>query len=262
MFGDFEGLQQFPVIPGTRQDCWTGGRHHPVHCSLATRTPRWFRLVRRHHRCLQDAPTTLRPTDTSELKFKHQRIRNKSLATPTLSLRAVRPADDVRISFMKLPTALSGKFTLLKLQDVSRLHGNRPHLHLMPILQRHGDVTPWDLDPLQHVHRSLAAGRLTRQQSFGITGGQEVCWRRRLGLGGLGTEQRGSAEKCCVTPRKTGTNPSILVLCSPAGPVQELLPEQNRLFILRNAAQQGPARTTLPPPGDASKSDRVFRIRG
>lgn len=178
MFGDFEGLQQFPVIPGTRRGCWTGGRHHPVHGgwsgSLATRTPQWFCLVRRR---LQDAPSSLRRTETSELKFKHQRIRDKSLATPTLSWRAVRPADDVRISFVKLPATLSGKLTLLKLQDVSRLHGNRPHLHLMPILQRHGDVTPWDLGPLRHVGRSLAAGRLTRQQSFGITGGQEACWR-------------------------------------------------------------------------------------
>lgn len=176
MFGDFEGPQQFPFIPGTRQGCWTGGRHHPVHGgwsrSLATRTPRRFGLVPR--RRLQDAPSTLRRPETSGLKFRHQRIRNKSLATPTLSLRAVRPADDVRISFVELPAALNGKLTLLKLQDVSCLHGNRPHLHLTSILQRHGDVTPRDLDPL---HRSLAAGRLTRQQSFGITGGQEVCWR-------------------------------------------------------------------------------------
>lgn len=111
------------------------------------------------------------------LKLKHQRRRNKSLATPTLSLRAVRPADDVRVSFVKLPAALSGEFALLKLQDVSRLHGNRPHLHLLPVLQHHGDVTPRDLDPLRQVHRSLAAGRLTRQQSLGVTGGQEACWR-------------------------------------------------------------------------------------
>lgn len=111
------------------------------------------------------------------LKLKHQRRRNKSLATPTLSLRAARPADDVRISLVKLPAALSGKFALLKLQDVSRLHGNRPHLCPMPVLQRHGDVTPRDLDPLRQAHRSLAAGRLTRQQSFGVAGGQEACWR-------------------------------------------------------------------------------------
>lgn len=87
------------------------------------------------------------------------------------------------------------------------------------------------------------------------------------GRTGPGPTGNGSKRKCgevLASPlEKTGTNLSVLVLwSSPAGPVQELLPEQNRLFILRKAAQQGPARTTLPPPGDASKSDGVHKIRG
>lgn len=176
---DLWRLQQFSVIPGTLQGCWTGGRRRPVQRgwsgSLATRTWRWLHLLLRCH--LQDAPSSLQRTETSEPNFKYQRIRRKSPAAPTLSLEAVGAADDVRISFVKLPAAPSGKFTLLKLQDVSRLHRNGPHLHLKPVLQRHAVMTPWGVDPRQHVRQSLTAGRLTRQQSLDITGGREVCWR-------------------------------------------------------------------------------------
>lgn len=65
-------------------------------------------------------------------------------------------------------------------------------------------------------------------------------------------------EKDYVKTFHPDTNPSVLVLRSgPAGPVLELLPEQNRLLVLRNAAEQGPGWTALPPPGDTSKSDLV-----
>lgn len=54
------------------------------------------------------------------------------------------------------------------------------------------------------------------------------------------------------------TNLSVLGLRSSlAGPVQELLPEQNRLLILRNTAEQSPAGTTLPPPEDRPESNLI-----
>lgn len=93
--------------------------------------------------------------------------------TPTRSFEGVRPSDDVRLSFVKLPAALSGKLTLLKLQDVPRLHGNGPQLRLTPVLQRHPSVTSPDVSAPQQVHQSLTAGSLSPQQSFGLAGGQE-----------------------------------------------------------------------------------------
>lgn len=83
-----------------------------------------------------------------------------------------------------------------------------------------------------------------------------------------GQPGNGSKRKCgevlrhgSMTRANPGTNLSILALRSGlvsarslAGPVQELLPEQNRLFALRNTAEQGPARTTLPLPGDTALS--------
>lgn len=46
----------------------------------------------------------------------------------------------------------------------------------------------------------------------------------------------------------------ILYASCPAAPVQELLFEQNRLFVLRNTPEQRPAGTTLPPPEDTIKT--------
>lgn len=92
----------------------------------------------------------------------------------------------------------------------------------------------------------------------------------RTGRTELGQTANGSKTKCEKALRRAvktfhpDANLSVLVLwsslvsaCSPAGPIQELLPEQNRLVILRNTAEQGPVWTTLPPPGDTSKSDLV-----
>lgn len=42
----------------------------------------------------------------------------------------------------------------------------------------------------------------------------------------------------------------FLPASSPARPVQKLLSEQSRLVVLRDAAEQRPAGTSLSPPGD------------
>lgn len=71
------------------------------------------------------------------------------------------------------------------------------------------------------------------------------------------TDQRWRVKKGDVVKTShPDTNLSRLLLWSSlAGPVQELLSEQNRLLILRNTSEQSPAWTPLPPPEDRSKSN-------
>lgn len=98
---------------------------------------------------------------------------------------AVCPADDVRVSFVKLSGVLHGDFAVIELLDVPGVHGNRLQLHLTSLLQRDDPVPPLDIDPSQQaVDQAVPFQWLTRHQSLGVAGAQQV-WRRGHWEGGL-----------------------------------------------------------------------------
>ncbi len=81
----------------------------------------------------------------------------------TISVDAVRPADDVGVSFVKLSGALYGNFAVIKLLDVPDVHGNCFQLHLTSFLQHDDSVAPLDVNPGQYaVDQAVPFQWLTR----------------------------------------------------------------------------------------------------
>lgn len=88
----------------------------------------------------------------------------------TTGADAVRPADNVGVSFVELSSALHRNFTVVKLLDVPSVHSDCFQLHLISFLQRDDPVAPLDINPRQHaVDRAVPSQGLTRNQSLGIT---------------------------------------------------------------------------------------------
>lgn len=76
---------------------------------------------------------------------------------------------------MELPVALNGDFAVIELLDVPRLHGRRSQLRSSSVLQGDDSVSPLDVHPGQHVmDQAVSVLQLTRHQSLGVTGAQEV----------------------------------------------------------------------------------------
>lgn len=69
----------------------------------------------------------------------------------TCSVDAVRPADDVGVSFVQLSHALHRCFTVIKLLDVPGVHRTRSQLHPTSILLQDDSVSPLDVNPGQHL---------------------------------------------------------------------------------------------------------------
>lgn len=123
---------------------------------------------------------------TPKAQVTDGKIHRKEVSSSSITSRtsrtdsdgAVRPADDVGVSFVKLSGVLHGDFAVIELLDMPGVHGNRLQLHLTSLLQRDDPVSPLDVDPGQHaVDQAVPFQWLTRHQSLGVAGAQEV-WRR------------------------------------------------------------------------------------
>lgn len=116
-----------------------------------------------------------------KLSLWSNRLNSSSL---TCGVHCVRPADDVGVSLVELPIALNWDFAVIELLDVPRFHGHRFQLRSSSVLQCDDSVSPLDVHPGQHVmDQAVSFLLLTRHQSLGVTGAQEV---RRLNRDGLG----------------------------------------------------------------------------